>query len=79
MGGVHLMDGLLDRYHVRIKTKFIISSAWHACLLRHKILDKNKLELPDFCTEVAEFVCLEFLKKKRWEAIFIASIIIKAA
>ena len=68
MGGVDLMDGLLGRYHIRMKTKkwtlrlfyhFVDMATVNAYLLYRRIhsKDSSHLKLPDFSQEVADVLC----------------------
>lgn len=68
MGGVDLMDGLLGRYRIHMKTRkwsnrifyhLIDVAVINAYLLYHRIHPhKEKIELPMFRTQVAESLCL---------------------
>lgn len=67
MGGVDLMDGLIGRYRIRMKTrKWTTRIFFHlldvamvnAYLLYHRLHQDTDIELPDFRTEVAEYLCL---------------------
>ncbi|KAJ8931317.1 hypothetical protein NQ314_015783 [Rhamnusium bicolor] len=76
MGGVDLMDGLLGRYHIRMKTRkwsnrifyhLVDVAMVNAYILYHRIHPKErKVELPLFRTEVAESLCMyEIVPEKR--------------
>lgn len=68
MGGVDLMDGLLGRYHIRMKTRkwtnrifyhLIDVAMVNAYILYHRIqAGRPKIELPIFRTQVAEALSL---------------------
>lgn len=66
MGGVDLMDGLLGRYHIKMKTrKWTCRIFYHlldvamvnAYILYHRVKRHDKIELPVFRTSVAETLC----------------------
>lgn len=67
MGGVDLMDGLLGRYHIRMKTRKWTSRIFYhlidvamvnSYILYHRLHpEMGKLNLPLFRTEVAESLC----------------------
>lgn len=66
MGGVDLMDGLIGRYHIRVKTwKWTIRIFYHildvamvnAYVLYHRVHAKERIELPVFRSMVAESLC----------------------
>lgn len=65
MGGVDLMDGLLGRYHIRLKTKsaslrifyHLIDMAMVNSYLLHRRIHGKIFELPEFREEVAEVLC----------------------
>lgn len=71
MGGVDLMDGLLGRYQITMKTHsaskrlffhFIDMAVVNAYLLYRRFHGKNSLNLPDFREEVAEALCYAGVK-----------------
>lgn len=78
MGGVDLMDSLMSRYHIRLKTKkwtlrlfyhFIDMALVNAYILYHRIYTKDgefaiRSELPNFRVEVADVLC-SMTEKKR--------------
>lgn len=66
MGGVDLMDGLLGRYHIRMKTnKWTNRLFFHlldvamvnAYILYHRLQRPDLIELPIFRSQVAEAMC----------------------
>lgn len=68
MGGVDLIDGLIGRYHIRMKTRkwtnrifyhLIDVAMVNAYILYHRLhSEKEKIELPVFRSEVAESLCM---------------------
>ncbi|OWR52641.1 hypothetical protein KGM_202606 [Danaus plexippus plexippus] len=68
MGGVDLMDGLLGRYHIRMKTRkwtnrifyhMVDVAMVNAYILYHRLHPHaDKIELPTFRTQVAESLCV---------------------
>lgn len=66
MGGVDLMDGLIGRYHIRVKTgKWTMRIFYHlldvaivnAYVLYHRVHRNDKVELPTFRSMIAESLC----------------------
>lgn len=66
MGGVDLMDGLMGRYHIRMRTTkwsnrifyhLIDVALVNAYILYHRINPHNKIELPEFRNDIAESLC----------------------
>ncbi|XP_054083828.1 piggyBac transposable element-derived protein 1-like isoform X1 [Zeugodacus cucurbitae] len=68
MGGVDLVDGLIGRYHIKMKTRkwtnklfyhmLDVSMVNAYCLYNRLNKDVLKCKLPDFRSEVAETLCL---------------------
>lgn len=67
MGGVDLMDGLLGRYHIRMKTRkwtnriffhLLDVAMVNAYILYHRSNKEVTIELPNFRSEVAETLCI---------------------
>lgn len=66
MGGVDIMDGLIGRYHIRMKTRkwtnrlffhLLDMAMVNAYILYHR-LQRERTQLPNFRTAVAESLCL---------------------
>lgn len=66
MGGVDLMDSLLGRYHIRMKTNkwtnrlffdLLDVAMVNAYILYHRLPHPDLIELPIFRTEIAEAMC----------------------
>lgn len=73
MGGVDLMDGLLGRYHIRLKTSkwtlrlfyHLIDMAMVNAYLLYKRIHKESPSLPVFRAQVAAVLCVNEGVKKR--------------
>lgn len=66
MGGVDLMDGLIGRYHIKMKTRKWTHRLFHhlidvtltnAYILYNRVRVDEKMELADFRSSVAEALC----------------------
>ncbi|XP_055307022.1 piggyBac transposable element-derived protein 1-like, partial [Sitodiplosis mosellana] len=66
MGGVDLMDGLIGRYFIRMRTKKWTNRLFHHLIdvalvnshfLYQRVIRESKIELPDFRSQVAEVMC----------------------
>lgn len=73
MGGVDMMDGLMGRYHIRLKTRnpmnrlfyhFIDMAVTNAYILHHRINLSKKIKLPEFREQIAYGLCNFSLTKK---------------
>lgn len=66
MGGVDLMDGLIGRYHIEMKTRKWTNRLFHhlidvsmvnAYILYRRVIIDDRLDLPSFRSSVAEALC----------------------
>lgn len=66
MGGVDLMDGLIGRYHIRMKTRKWTNRLFHhlidvatvnAYILYSRVRVDEKIDLPTFRSKIAEALC----------------------